>query len=154
MSKVPFSSEIQWFFFKWLKTEAQWLHVQVVPDRLPSNWRNPGTVTLRIQVLNLERDHEGGYLTRASRVMGVDGVAELPTIIEVVGSTCLSLSDSEGATCHYWLCVYTPSWGAAQVLILLFHTRKSGCLSMNELVHTIQNYKCCFFFAFILLCEV
>lgn len=74
----------------------------------------------------------------------MDGVAELPTIMEVVVSTFLSLSDSEGAMCHERLCVCTPRWGAAQVLILLFHTRKSGCLSMNELVHIIQNYKCCF----------
>lgn len=39
----------------------------------------------------------GGYLPPYLRVVGMDGVAELRTVMEVVVGTVLSLSDSEGS---------------------------------------------------------
>lgn len=57
------------------------------------------------------------------RVVGIDGVVELPTIMEVVVSTFVFLPDSEGARCHWKLCMYSPRWAPARVLIVLSYTR-------------------------------
>ena len=54
---------------------------------------------LRIRVLILERDC-GRLSPPYLRVVGVDGVAELLIVMEVIVNTFLSLSDSEGARCH------------------------------------------------------
>lgn len=54
---------------------------------------------LMFQVLILERD-DGEVSHLCLRVVGIDGVLELPTIMEAVVSTFLFLSDSEGARCH------------------------------------------------------
>lgn len=79
-----------------IEGQAWWLPVWVDPQRPP---RDPGPVRLSIQVLML-RETVGRVSPPCLRVVDVDGGVEPPTIWEVVMSTVLALSPSEGARCH------------------------------------------------------